>query len=126
MWTSFWDMHSGGGLKEEYPLIFIEAPEDEATVVFYNRFGHSPSRVSCTCCGEDYAIIEYETLEEATEFHRRKSWSMHSELYSLEEFLAAEGVGSFKEGPACVIYAQDIKDSEREGYVPEQGYVWHD
>ena len=48
-WTLFWDMASGGDTKEEpYENIYIEAPEEEAKVIFYNRFGHNPERVSCT------------------------------------------------------------------------------
>ena len=69
-WTTFWGMHSGGGLKEPYHYIFIEAPEEEAKIIFYNRFGHSPDRVSCTCCGADYSISESKTLAEATAGHR--------------------------------------------------------
>ena len=57
-WTQFWDMHSGGSLKEQWQYIYIEAPEDEARVIFYNRFDHSPDRVTCTCCGEDYSVSE--------------------------------------------------------------------
>lgn len=70
MWTRFMDMHSGGGLKEGYGYIYIEAPCDEAKVIFYNRFGHSPDRVSCTCCGEDYSIDEYPSIEKATAYER--------------------------------------------------------
>lgn len=71
MWTLFWDMHSGGGTKEPpYEKIYIEAPRKEAEIVFYNRFGHSAGRVTCTCCGEDYSVSESETLEQASGFHR--------------------------------------------------------
>jgi hypothetical protein len=71
MWTHFWDMHSGGGTKEEpYNHIFIEAPIAEAKVIFYNRFGHNPERVTCTCCGDDYVISEHESLAQLTGFHR--------------------------------------------------------
>lgn len=70
-WTLFWDMHSGGGTKEPpYQKIYIEAPIEEAKVVFYNRFGHNPDRVTCTCCGEDYSIDEEPTLAKASGFHR--------------------------------------------------------
>lgn len=69
-WTRFMDMHSGGGLKEDYALIFIEAPEGEAEVIFYNRFGHNPYRVTCTCCGEDYSVDGYDSLAEATAYDR--------------------------------------------------------
>lgn len=70
MWTLFWDMHSGGGSKEDWEKIYIEAPEKEASIIFYNRFGHSPDRVTCTCCGEDYSTSEGKTLEEASAYHR--------------------------------------------------------
>ena len=71
MFTQFWDMHSGGGCKEEpYENIYIEAPKEKAVMVFFNRFHHSPFRVSCTCCGEDYSVNEYKTLKDATAFHR--------------------------------------------------------
>jgi hypothetical protein len=70
MWTRFMDMHSGGGLKEKWQFIIIEAPENEATVIFYNRFGHSPRRVTCTCCGGDYSVSESPTLEDATAYDR--------------------------------------------------------
>lgn len=71
MWTQFMDMHSGGGLKEEpYGYIYIEAPEKEAKTIFYNRFGHNPERVTCTCCGNDYSINEKESLAQLTGFER--------------------------------------------------------
>ncbi|RJQ28394.1 hypothetical protein C4565_03765 [Candidatus Parcubacteria bacterium] len=69
-WTLFWDMHSGGSQKEQWGHIYIEAPEDEARVIFYNRFGHNPERVTCTCCGEDYSISSHEDLRQLSGFHR--------------------------------------------------------
>jgi hypothetical protein len=108
-WTKFWDMYSGGYSKENHNQIFIEAPEKEATLIFYNRFGHNPNRVTCTCCGPDYDIEEYESLEEATEYER-------SGGESLESYLERENV--------LLIYDKDIKSEERGGDLPTQGYVW--
>ena len=69
--TRFMDMHSGGGTKEEpFENIYIQAPEDEAKIIFYNRFGHNPDRVSCTCCGEDYSISEHATLGQSSAHER--------------------------------------------------------
>lgn len=129
MWTKFWDMHSGGSTKEgNYEEIYIEASEDEAAVIFYNRFGHSPYRVSCTCCGDDYSIDEGETLEQLSAYHRdcrhdgkkyveegdpKRTWTKY---ITLEKYIAKEDV--------LVIYAKDIKDEERRGSVPTQGYVY--
>lgn len=62
MYTLFWDMNSGGEQKEKWSKIIIEAPEEEAKIIFYNRFGHSPDRVTCTCCGEDYSTSEDDNL----------------------------------------------------------------
>lgn len=70
-WTKFWDMHSGGGTKVgSYDTIYIQASEDEARRLFEERFGRSPDHVSCSCCGEDYSVSEYDTLAEATAFRR--------------------------------------------------------
>jgi len=71
MWTRFMDMHSGGGTKEApYEYIFIEASEEEAKVIFYNKFGHNPERVTCTCCGDDYSIEDGEELSQLTGYDR--------------------------------------------------------
>ncbi len=120
VWTRCMDMRSGGGLKEKpYSNIYIEAAESEARVVFYNRFGHSTERVSCTCCGEDYSLTESETLAEVTEFEREwVSGYGKGRCMPLEEYLAREDV--------LVIRAEDIKPAERVGDVPEQGFVWRD
>lgn len=75
-WTQFMDMHSGGPQKEQFAYCYIEAPEDEAKRVFYARFGHNPDRVSCTCCGSDYSISEYESLEQATAYNRGLRFAM--------------------------------------------------
>ena len=155
VWTHFWDMHSGGGTKHEYEHILIEAAKEEAKVIFYNRFGTNPDRVSCTCCGEDYSVSEG-TLASLTGYHRRlrrveqkragngrwlplpdgvpdylepgdpepngfvvksRAYGKDREL-TLDEFLAREDV--------LAIYAAEIKDDERMGSVPVQGYVWAD
>lgn len=70
-WTQFRDMHSGGDTKcLPYENIFIQAPEKEAVSVFYSRFKRSPKRVTCTCCGQDFSILEYPSLKQATGFER--------------------------------------------------------
>ena len=114
MWTQFWDMHSGGGSKEPYEQIYIEAPQAEAEVIFYNRFGHSPHRVTCTCCGSDYAVDEYETLAEATEYQRNGAFGAKKQNTS--QYVKNKDV--------LVIRSKDIQESERHGDVPSQGYVW--
>lgn len=157
-WTHFWDMHSGGGQKEKWGHIFIEAPEDEAKIIFYNRFGHNPERVTCTCCGDDYSISEGEDLLQITGYHRncqsletprdtktglyknddpvirRKLYLEQGEKvpkgYKLSDhkpwgkYMTLEEFE--KSGECLIIRANQIKPQEREGSVPEQGYVWHD
>ena len=129
-WTLFWDMHSGGGTKEyPYEMIYIEAPIDEAKVIFYNRFGHNPERVTCTCCGEDYSISESDTLEQASGYHRNCLWDKETKKYlekpddrykcnimTIEQYEKQENV--------LIIRESDIIYSERIGDVPAEGYVW--
>lgn len=99
-WTKFTDMHSGGQLKEApFKSIYIEAPEDEARMIFYNRFGHSASRVTCRCCGSDYWSIEYDSDGEA-----------HTDIQE----------AIFYKVPVLIIPAVSIKEEERAGYVPEE------
>lgn len=99
MWTRFMDMHSGGGTKTDWEYIYIESDEAEARVVFYNRFGSSPDRVTCTCCGEDFYVREEGDFDP----------------------LSVKGMKD-----VLVIRADEIKPEEREGTVPDQGYVWMD
>lgn len=129
MWTEFMDMHSGGGQKENWPKIYIEAPEEQAIVIFYNRFGHNPHRVTCTCCGPDYSITETESLEEATAYERGCAWrdgkgyveepegrSYSKKYQTLEQFI--------NHGGCLIIPADKIEEHEKYGNVPEQGYIW--
>lgn len=131
MWTQFYDMHSGGGSKEKYELIYIEAPQSEAEIIFYNRFGHNPNRITCTCCGNDYSISEDESLAQLTAFHRNCDYDSslkqyvekpntrygNNQLISLNDYIKQEDV--------LVIKSEEIKSDERLGQLPEQGYIWH-
>jgi hypothetical protein len=154
-WTQFWDMHSGGRQKEDYSQIYIEAPENEAKIIFYNRFGHNPSRVSCTCCGDDYSISEGDSLEQITGYQRgcdfayfkngkevteNEAWKIGKGLlkgcesrYVERESPSKMSFNKFmsieqyaKQKDVLIIYAKDINDEERKGHVPDQGYVWVD
>lgn len=149
-WTHFMDMHSGGGLKEEWQHIFIEAPEAEAKVIFYHRFGHNPERVTCTCCGDDYSISESKSLEQATAYERNCAYKgkgyVEEQKKDLRKYVAGgtddkvwedyleknpscryQTLEQFKvSGKAHFICASDIQPSERIGEVPEEGYVWRD
>jgi len=75
MYTRFMDMLSGGSQKEKFSHCYIEASEGVAKIVFHNRFGHDPENVTCSCCGDDYSISEYETLEDATAYERNCEFS---------------------------------------------------
>lgn len=145
MWVKFHDMHSGGSLKEKWHYIYIEAnSKEEAIIIFYNRFGHNPHRVTCTCCGEDYSISVFEDLEQATGYDRNCKWDRETRKYieefhdnmplgglrrymTLDEYLnTTEDVEEGSWSSRIFIYAEDIKDEERTGSVPEQGFVWVD
>lgn len=124
--TSFMDMNSGGGRKEDFQYCYIEAPREEAELIFYNRFGHNPSRVTCTCCGEDYSVSESDSLEEATGYQRGCE-------YKDGKYLEEAGRGKYipieeyvKQDNLLIIRESDISNDERGGDMPEQGYVWQD
>lgn len=70
VWTRFRDMHSGGRAKEPYEYIYIEAPKDKAVEIFEATFGHHPFWIECECCGENYVVDEYESLERASAYER--------------------------------------------------------
>ena len=140
-WTSFHDMHSGGGLKEApYTHIYIQAPVEEARVIFYNRFGHDPERVTCTCCGEDYSDSVYgtqqkpeeSTLEQVTAYERNCGSDETTGLY-----IEVKNTGPYSSNKPYVtltdymlredklfINDSQIKPQERVGSIPETGWVW--
>lgn len=70
MWTRFMDMRSGGSYREKWHKILIEAPKDEAKVIFYSRFDHYPGDSCMFCNGEVYSISEEESLAQITAFDR--------------------------------------------------------
>lgn len=137
-WTRFHDMHSGGGQKLDWGMIYIQAPQEEAERVFYARFKRNPNKVTCTCCGPDYSIDESSDLYQATGFERGCGWAddKYTETsgdskYALNEYITLdEYVAKGKNGPrgntAHFIAKSDILDDERRAKVPQQGYVWVD
>jgi hypothetical protein len=82
------DMHSGGSLKQPpFEYIYIEAEIEIAEQIFNKKFGHDPYDVSCSCCGENYSVSEYTTLEEATDYERCRSILIRIEKpISLEDY----------------------------------------
>ncbi len=150
-WTLFWDMHSGGGQKEDAALIIIQAPKNEARVIFYNRFGHSADRVTCTCCGEDYVVNQEDILGQLVGFHLNWHWQdatgqdkgsyveepCHGKwdtqrgknFCTLVDWLTdpehiINNAGG--KGNCWIILRNEIKVRETIGRVPRQGYVWVD
>lgn len=120
MWTRFFDMHSGGGRKEDFEYLYIEADIKTAKIIFYNRFGHNPERVTCTCCGEDYSITEYNSLEEATAYERQCRFVNNK--YDFSTGMSIEDLE--KEKQVLILRDRDIKPEEKIGELPTQGYVW--
>ncbi len=140
-WTLFWDMHSGGRTKElPYNKIYIEASEKESIVIFYNRFGHNPHRITCTCCGEDYSVTEGKTLKELTVYHRNArritkgkqgkylegngpvptGWKKDSyytgKTQTVKDYCKMDTV--------LIVRKDEIKPDERTGTLPTEGYIW--
>ncbi len=154
-WTQFHDMHSGGGQKLKWARIYIEAPQSEAEIIFQNRLGRNPHRVTCSCCGEDYSLTEADSLEEASWYERgcrygyvnakgkevseRKAWIRGKGIqkgckpHVFEERRPESYAPEYKpvseyikQDDVLVIRAKDIKASERKGELNQEGYVWAD
>ena len=68
MWTKFYDMHSGGDAKTEWEVIVFEAKKKDAIKYANWKWGIHPDNVTCTCCGEDFSVSTYETLDDAVKF----------------------------------------------------------
>lgn len=99
--------------------------------MFYCRFGHNPARVTCTCCAEDYSVYEEATLEQATGFHRNCAWDDATGQYIEQQDTRWRSSGRYlpldeylMQPDVLVIRADEIKEDERYGEVPQQGYVW--
>lgn len=128
MWTQFMDMHSGGGQKLDWAYIYIEASEEEAKVIFQNRFGRNPNRVTCTCCGSDYSISEARTFGQVCGYERNCKWNDGSEKYTEKKgdsYRDYQTVAQYKQDKhILIIPKEEIKPEEREGELTEEGYVW--
>ena len=144
-WTLFWDMHSGGGQKDKFTQCFIQAPREEAVSIFIAKFGHDPRNVTCPTCGEDYSINEFDSLEEATAYHRDCNYAKRRETnkktgrvryyslyledgesapkgFELDEFKSERKTVPLKKylrnKEVKVVRKKDIKDAERTAYKP--------
>ncbi len=146
MWTRFMDMHSGGSMKLDWPYIYIEAPEKEAKLIFYNMFNRHPDDVACNCCGSNYSVSESVDLQQATAHDRsckfvsrkKEEGGGHyieeadtkygGKFIPLEEFLKSHATNAVldSEGETSVkvVFAKDILPSHRAGYLPDadEGY----
>ena len=102
MWTRF---ITDGELAKQYLYIYVEASEEEAKSVFYNRFG--PSRC-------DYMIFAWgdEDLDEITNFG---FYPLREKGETLSEFMRQDDV--------LFIFAEDITPEERAIRVPLAGLV---
>lgn len=110
------------GQKLDWAHIYIEAPQAEAEVIFYNMTGRNPNKITCTCCGEDYSISEYKTLAKATEYQRTGILPLTRQgvtaRMTVKDYAALDTVK--------IVRKREILDAWRQGEVPVQGYVWKD
>ena len=99
VWTQFMDMHSGGELKTDYGYIYIELPMSKAEDFFEEEFNRNPNNITCECCGPDFYVSEYDSLEQATGFERNCEYNRETHKYeesdncvSLEEYKKKKNV----------------------------------
>ena len=86
--TQFYDMHSGGSTKTKYSKIYIEGIERQAREIFSKRFNLDPENVTCACCGEDFSVSEYDSIEEACYYDLHRGGKQGS----LDEYLKRDDV----------------------------------
>jgi len=67
--TLFWDMYSGGSKKQSFSKLAVELPEKEAIEWFEEKYGN-PFFVTCDCCGPDYSVSEFDSLEDLKSYHK--------------------------------------------------------
>ena len=96
-WFHFMDMSSGGGSKTAFEHVLIQAAnESDAAAIFEQRLERDPYNVTCDCCGADYSINEYDTLDAATAYNRR----CHTgNPVALDEYLQRKDVLVLREKP---------------------------
>lgn len=63
MITVFIDMHTKGYTKHGSDFIIVTAPEEKAIRIFTAKF-QDPEYVTCDCCGPDYAVHEYDSIQD--------------------------------------------------------------
>lgn len=123
------DMHSGGRRKLDWSHIYIEAPEEEAKIIFYNIFDRNPDNVTCSCCGCDYSTDENPTLEDATGYDRGCLWVKNKSEGGGGHYIDEPDPERMSYRPYMklsdyiktvkVIWFNEIKSEEREGQLPD-------
>lgn len=101
--TRFWDSSSGGSQKTSYRVIFIAAEFQDAIDHFIDRFGRDPRNVTCKCCGKDYDIRTFNSLQQASAYFRdckevagsyveEPRDSTYSQYQTVDEFLDEDDI----------------------------------
>lgn len=95
--TRFMDLCGGGYTKTPYTHIYIDEPANEAIKTFKDLLGCDPTIITCQCCGSDFAIDEYSSIEEATAYDRKcnwngKSYNLKTSKMTVKEYFQNEDV----------------------------------
>lgn len=117
-WTQFMDMHSGGGSKEKWENIFIEAPEEEAKIISEFKTLAEATAYARNCEYSDRGYVEKQCQRNMEIRERRDTpdsnpWGLYIPLAKYK-----------KQRDVLVIPRKTIKASERKGVLPQGGYVW--
>ncbi len=81
-WTSFWDMHSGGGTKyKSYNKIYVQGSEDLAIPLFQSITGQDPNDIACECCGQNYSISTGKDFVQCSAYHRNCIYDNKLDMY---------------------------------------------
>lgn len=89
----FEDTASGGVRKlEQAHTIYMEVKRGKSREAFKEFFGIDPKNIYCDCCGVDFHITEFDSLEGATIRDRRRATIPNEQTPTAEQYLATKGI----------------------------------
>lgn len=86
--AKFQDLLSGGVLKVKgIDTIYMETTPGKSRDAFTAYFGFDPLNTYCDCCGKDFCISEFDSLEDATKQERTRDRDEHGKIPSIESYI---------------------------------------
>jgi hypothetical protein len=86
--AKFQDLLSGGILKVKgKDIIYMETAPGTSRDAFKEYFGFDPLNTYCDCCGKDFCISEFDSLENATHKERTRDRDENGKIPNTESYI---------------------------------------